>query len=480
MNHEVVVVGGGIGGLTAAALLAARGVDVCLFERQSRVGGCVANFEHLGYTFEPTAGLYSGWEPAGIYEKIFSELPVEPPNVQALSPAFVVRLPDGTEVAVAVSERQFEDDVRQAFPECAEPAVTFYRKLAEFNDPNGASTRTTPSTFFANCSLRFRRFIDVQLQTLTQCTSDRLSAADAARALTLPHRGMWTIQGGGAQALADALAESFKKSGGKLRMNAPVLRLAYASDGQPMGVDLLSGERVLAARAIISNLTIWDTYGKLIGLARTPASVSKQLKQLRGWGAYLLFLSMDQAAAQRLKSNRIVVLTDWQEGQNYLPDQTQFIFAIAPDGGRAPEGKLAVTVSTFTDAEDWFTFHEDESAHEQKDRATLELVWTRLHAAMPELGDSVEVIETATPQTFYETTRRKFGMVGGLCSSGVSFGWEDSFRTIFPNVFLVGDTVSSSPGLAGISESAKAIADIIRNPSRGSRRRSILFARRLR
>src|SRR5712692_4286950 len=219
MNHEVVVVGGGIGGLTAAALLAARGVDVCLFERQSRVGGCVANFEHLGYTFEPTAGLYSGWEPAGIYEEIFSELLVEPPNVQALSPAYVVRLPDGTDVAVAVSEKQFEDDLRHAFPECAEAAVTFYRQLAEFNDPNRASARTAMSTHLADCSLRFRRFIDVQLQSLTQCASDRLSLAGAARALTLPRRGLWTIQGG-AQALADTLAKSFKKSGGTLRMNA--------------------------------------------------------------------------------------------------------------------------------------------------------------------------------------------------------------------------------------------------------------------
>jgi phytoene dehydrogenase-like protein len=479
MNHEVVVVGGGIGGLTAAALLAARGVNVCLFERQSRVGGCVANFEHFGYTFEPTAGLYSGWEPAGIYEKIFSELPVEPPKVQALSPAYVVRLPDGADVAVVVSERQFEDQLRQAFPECAEPAVSFYRKLAKSDDLNRASAHTATNTHFADCSLRFRRFIDVQLQTLTQCTSDRLSLAAAARALMLPRRGIWTIQGG-AQALADALAESFKKCGGTMRMNAPVLRLAYGSDGQPMGVDLLTGERVPATQAIISNLTVWDTYGKLIGLARTPASVSSQLKQLRGWGAYLLLLGMDQAAAQRLKSSRTVVLTDWQEGQSYSPDQTQFVFSVAPDTSSAPKGKLAVTVSSFTDAEEWFTFHEDDSAHEQQDQAALELVWTRLHTSMPELGDSVEVIETLTPQTFYETTRRKFGMVGGLCASNASLVSEDIFRTVFPNVFLVGDTVSSSLGLAGISESAKAVADVIRNPSRhGSRRPTTLLAGRL-
>ncbi len=125
MNCEVAVVGGGIGGLTVAALLAARGVNVCLFERQSRPGGCVANFEHLGYAFEPTAGLYSGWEPGGIYERIFSELPVSSPKVQLLSPSYSVRLPDQTEVMLIKDIEIFEAELRHAFPECATAAVDF-------------------------------------------------------------------------------------------------------------------------------------------------------------------------------------------------------------------------------------------------------------------------------------------------------------------------------------------------------------------
>src|ERR1700681_1762093 len=129
MDYEVVVVGGGIGGLTTAAVLAARGVRVCLLERNSRVGGCVANFEHLGYAFEPTAGLYSGWEPDGVYQRLFSELPVDPPRGDRLSPSYVVRLPDGIEVAVTDDPHQFESDLRSAFPECAQAAVTFYQLL---------------------------------------------------------------------------------------------------------------------------------------------------------------------------------------------------------------------------------------------------------------------------------------------------------------------------------------------------------------
>jgi hypothetical protein len=80
MTHEVVVVGAGIGGLTTAALLAARGVDVCVLEKESRGGGCATTFERFGYEFETTAGLYAGWGDEDIHARVYAELPVAPPR----------------------------------------------------------------------------------------------------------------------------------------------------------------------------------------------------------------------------------------------------------------------------------------------------------------------------------------------------------------------------------------------------------------
>jgi len=499
MAHEVVVVGGGIGGLTAAALLAARGVDVCLLEKESRAGGCLASYQKFDYEFEPGAGLYTSWGPGQIHERIFAELSTEAPQVSPVSPSYIVRLPDKTEVALVSNDEEFEANLRSSFPECADAAVAFYREAAVVADalmrvaqnvPDLATAsrirrmgaaaseaRAAPrilsamthsaSQHLEHTSTRFRRFIDAQLQIFAQCDSEVCAYLYASIALTIPRRVMHAIRGGGS-ALADALLEAIKKSGGTVHLNAPVLRLSFDSRGNGNGVDLLSGETIQATRAIVSNLTAWDTYGKLVGTGRTPTEIRKILKNLKGWGAYLLFLAMDEDVGARLPADHILTVNDWQEGRAYDPEEAQLMFSAAPKGfAKAPAGRRAVTVSAFTEASQWFAFHEDETDLEHEDQGMLERLWGRLHAIIPELGDGVEVIETMTPRAFYETTRRKLGMVGGVGQSLDVFGPASlTHRTALPNLFMVGDTVFPGQGVAAVTQSALIVANEIAPPTK--------------
>jgi phytoene dehydrogenase-like protein len=356
MGYDVIVAGAGIGGLTVAALLSARGMNTCVLERQSQVGGCIARVEFQGYDFEPGMGLYTSFGAGGIYEKLFSALPVEHPEVSLITAPYVVRLPDGTDVPLEKEQ-------------------------------------------------------------------------------------LYSIAGGPAS-LAERLAESIKRSGGSVRLNSPVLRLAFDESGAAVGVDLLSGERVFA-RTIISNLTIWDTYGKLVGLNRTPPEIKQRLRALQGRGAYLVYASMEASAVGRLPSERMLVKDNAGE----------FSVAIA-SGQTAPAGKRAVTFQTETDVESWFTYQSSEEDYEEWDQAALETFWTRLHAALPELGSDVEVIETATPRTFYDLTRRKLGMVLGIGAAEQASPSE----TFLPNVFMIGDTVSTQARVDSVIESGIKVA----------------------
>jgi phytoene dehydrogenase-like protein len=170
---------------------------------------------------------------------------------------------------------------------------------------------------------------------------------------------------------------------------------------------------------------------------------------------------------RRLPAERILALDSWQEGETYDAARAQFMFSASPawDSERAPAGKRAVTVSLYTNAADWFAYHTDESEHETQDQEMLEACWTRLHAALPELGAGAEVFETATPRTYYEQTRRKLGMTGGIPQTLANSG-ANSFthRTPFPHLYLVGDTVFPGNGLAAVTLSALIAANEIAPP----------------
>lgn len=474
MQYDVVVVGGGIGGLTVAALLAARGVSVCLLERNSRVGGCVSRVEYAGHDFEPGMGLYTAWGPGEVHDRIFSQLPVDTPEVRLIEDEYVIRIAATTDINLRKEPSRFAEELRIAFPECAQSAVSFY----ELVDKVAAGSQTQPSESFiqklrglwpvstskgpisnardttaaehlTQTSERFRRFIDAQLRAFVQTPVERCAFLPACQALSLPRQRLYSIVGGPAT-VAERLSEAIKKSGGMVRLDSPVLRLAYDDKGDVVGVDLLSGERVFANRSIVSNMTIWDTYGKLIGLNRTPREVKKMLAKQTSSGAYVVYASMEQSALKRIPGERFLVCLP---SSTETSEPAEITFATSQSTERsAPSGKVAVTIKTTTAVNDWFAFQSSEEDYEEWDQAALERIWTRLHEAVPELGGDIEVIETANPRTFYEETRRKLGMVMGTEQTPESLA-TFNYSTCLPSVFMVGDTVSGC-GLSTVGEGA--------------------------
>jgi phytoene dehydrogenase-like protein len=271
----------------------------------------------------------------------------------------------------------------------------------------------------------------------------------------MPRQRLYSILDGPA-ALAESLAESITRSGGTLRLNSTVLRLAYDSAGHAKGVDLLNGETVIANHAIISNMTAWDTYGKLIGLARTPLDVKRKLARLHGEGAYLIYAAMEDAATTRIAAERLLVATEWQAGGN---ESEISEFTLCASEAETTTRQRAVTIQTKTDVGQWFTFPSSQEDQEIRDQEMLATFWGKIHRALPQLGADIEVIETANPYTFYELTRRKLGMVGGISgNAGLS---STSHLTSLPNVLMVGDTVSPGAWLSAVSQSALLVANEI-------------------
>jgi phytoene dehydrogenase-like protein len=338
-----------------------------------------------------------------------------------------VRLADGTDVKLT-SDESFFAGLSSTFPECTDNAVAFYRNA-------------TPESLAAT-SPRFQSFIEIQLQAFLHSSIEQCGFSSAAAALNRVRGPLYEISGGPAT-LAERLAESIKRSGGAVRLNTPVLRLAYDESGRASGVDLLSGETVVARKAIVSNLTIWDTYGKLVGLNRTPPEIKKILNTIHGTGAYVVYTTVEDSAISRLPSSRLLAAT-----QPVTDDDNSFNeFTLAIHGGTA-------TLKSVTDVNEWFTFHASEEDFEESDQAALEHFWTKLHAALPELGSGIEIIETANPRTYYDQTRRKLGMVMGLPSAQIP-----SPLTVIPNLFIISDTTTPLPTLDSVAVAAHSLAN---------------------
>jgi C-3',4' desaturase CrtD len=130
---DVVVVGAGIAGLTAAALLAREGLTVELLEAHRQSGGCAGTFRRGPYTFDVGATQVAGLEPGGSHARLFRHLGVALPTASPLDPACVVDLDDGSApIHLWRDPQRWREERQKHFPG-SEP---FWRLCAALHQAN--------------------------------------------------------------------------------------------------------------------------------------------------------------------------------------------------------------------------------------------------------------------------------------------------------------------------------------------------------
>jgi len=485
-QQKVIVIGAGIGGLTAAALLAHRGYRVKVFDQAIVPGGCASTFKRRGFTFDVGATQVAGLEPGGIHYQIFEELGIELPAASECDPACAVFLPgEKAPINVWRDPQKWKEERERQFPGSA-PFWAFMKALFDFSwrfqqrdpvlPPRSAwdiwqlttalrpdTLLTVPFTFSTVGEIlrgyglyenrRLRTFLDMQLKLYSQTTADKTAVLYAATALGVsqaPH-GLFHLKGS-MQVLSDRLTESLKRDGGELHMRHTAEAIAI-KNGSPTQVKITNqkGDTWLEeADHVVANVTVQN----LVQLAQDNKmkGYNKRVKKLEpSSGAFVIYLGVDQSAIPAECPPHLQFLYDY-DGP-IAENNSLFVSVSRPGDGRAPEGKATIIASSFTDVQQWYDCDE-RGYRELKEKYTQEAI-SRLKDYFDLRPDYLVHVEAATPRSFETFTGREQGIVGGIGQKVPTFGpFGFATRTPVKNLWLVGDSTHPGEGTAGVSYSA--------------------------
>jgi phytoene desaturase len=293
---RVVVVGAGLGGLSAAAHLSTRGHDVVIAERDPVPGGRAGLIAEAGFRLDtgPTVLtmpnlLRDAFAAAGAEMADFV-------NVRPVDPMYRAVYADGSTLHVRHGRDAMTEEIREfanareaeAFGRFCEWLEQLYRvEMANFIDVNYDSAFDIVRPWRAALQLirlgglgrlgpKVASFFDDE--RLQRIFSFQAMYAGLAPYEALALYGVITymdsVEGvymadGGMHSIASGLARAVEKAGVRIRYGSPVSRILRAGDGAVSGVEIAGSERV-PADAVVCNADLPVAYRTLLPGVAAP------------------------------------------------------------------------------------------------------------------------------------------------------------------------------------------------------------------
>ena len=476
---DVVVVGAGIAGLTAAALLAREGLTVELLEAHQQSGGCAGTFRRGPYTFDVGATQVAGLEPGGSHQRLLAHFGLPLPQATPLDPACVVDLADGRPpVRIFRDPARWKAEREQQFP----GSGRFWQLCATLHGANWAFASRDPvlpprslwdlgqllpalrpanlaSGLLAAASVadlltltgcggdpRLRRFLDLQLRLYSQEPAEGTAALYGATVLAMGQAplGLSHLQGS-MQVLSQQLEQALAAGGGQLRLRHRVSDLERSNEPGGGAGWRVRGERFERQAADVVLALPVQSLPDLLG-EQLPAGYRQRLAQLPDPSGALVFYGAVERALLPANCPAHLQL-DWA-------DPGSLFVSVSHEGdGRAPAGLATVIASVFTAAKPWFGL--EASAYDQAKAEARSAMQRGLESLLGISPEQWRHAELATPRGFERWTGRPFGFVGGLGQHPSRFGpFGLASRTPLPGLWLCGDSIHPGEGTAAVGLSA--------------------------
>lgn len=489
---DVLIVGAGLGGLIAGALLAKRGYKVTILERHYAAGGCATTFRRKAFTYEVSLHALDGLDACDPKLELFRELGIldHVPLVHVPRTEFFRFRHPELDVTIPADFDAAADVLGNIFPRERRRLREFFRTLADIRRGlagiflaegwgrylrlAAAPLRHTGLVRYWNTSIG--DYLDLlfedELLKLV-LVSNLLYYHDDPRQLSLfwyaLAQGSFFAGGvhfvkGGSQVLSNYLAACIRRSGGQVLLGQTVEEV-LTENGRAIGaryrktLGSVRPEGVRHARSVIVNAPLPVAVNELI---RAPemSTYRARVNSLRSSCSFLsLFLGFrtppsslgNTAYSTILPGDGVCCLDDlvpefrspdWRRKGFELVDYSQV------DHGLAPSGKSVGVISLVDYASNWQGL--SEAAYGEQKEYVANVLIDRMDRALPGARDALEHYELATPRTIERFTGNPNGCIYGFEQSlGQSVPFRLGHTSPINNLYFASAWVTPGGGYTG-------------------------------